>query len=52
MLDSEDADKITHQNVNSFTQRHSVMSQNVRFVRSIAYNASVVATITEFMKSS
>jgi len=52
MLDPEDADKITHQNVNSFTQRQSVMSQNVRFMNSITYNASNVAKFTEFMTSS
>ena len=50
MSDSEDAEKINPQNVNSFTQRQSVMSQNVRFMSSIAYKASIVANITEFMK--
>jgi len=52
MLDCEDADKIILQNVSSFTQRHSVKSQNVRFMSSTAYNSSTVTNITEFMKSS
>jgi len=52
MLDSEDVEKIILRNVKSSALRHNVVSQNVRFMSKTAYKASIVAKITEFMKSS